>query len=281
MFAPRSTRRSGLEASIIKALLHHDGEQAPRGTALILTRYRPTTDDLAALAALKREVPGLALRLSTVHRAKGQQADFVFVMGLSGGLLGFPNAMEDDPVLHMVLPKPEPFAFAEERRLMYVAMTRARRKVWLVAPKDNPSGFLTELMELPGGDVRTLVFTDGQLVEGAHVPHRCPACRTGVIIERSGSYGPFLGCSAFPICQATFKACPRCGSQPFLPDGQVFRCPDKDCGHSLPTCPDCARMIQPRWTGFLVPRDGRYGPFLGCHNWRPGDAGCSRTQRAA
>ena len=47
------------------------------------------------------------------------------------GILGFPSQMENDEILLLVLPNPELFPNAEERRLMYVAMTRAKKEVHL------------------------------------------------------------------------------------------------------------------------------------------------------
>ena len=44
---------------------------------------------------------------------------------------GFPSQMDDDPLLTIVMPPThgEPYPFAEERRLFYVALTRARRLI--------------------------------------------------------------------------------------------------------------------------------------------------------
>jgi DNA helicase-2/ATP-dependent DNA helicase PcrA len=62
------------------------------------------------------------LILSTVHSAKGQEWDAVFVLNVSDG--NFPSEFATG--------KPE--MIEEERRLLYVAMTRARRSLHLVAP---------------------------------------------------------------------------------------------------------------------------------------------------
>ena len=59
--------------------------------------------------------------------------------------------IEDDPVLELVLPVTGESAspFAEERRLFYVAMTRARRGVYLVTDPIRPSAFVCELLASP------------------------------------------------------------------------------------------------------------------------------------
>jgi DNA helicase-2/ATP-dependent DNA helicase PcrA len=60
-----------------------------------------------------------ALQLMTVHSAKGLEFDTVFISGLEEGLFPHENAVREDK-------GPE-----EERRLMYVAVTRARRRLYL------------------------------------------------------------------------------------------------------------------------------------------------------
>ena len=50
--------------------------------------------------------------------------------------------------LKMVLPKEEKYPYAEERRLFYVALTRAKEKVFIFTPKKNPSIFVKELEKI-------------------------------------------------------------------------------------------------------------------------------------
>lgn len=47
-----------------------------------------------------------------------------------------------------LLPAPEDFPDAEERRLLYVALTRARHRVWLLFSKDEPSTFVDILKSI-------------------------------------------------------------------------------------------------------------------------------------
>ncbi len=60
-----------------------------------------------------------AIQLMTVHAAKGLEFDAVFITGLEEGLFPHENAMADHDGLE------------EERRLMYVAITRARKRLYL------------------------------------------------------------------------------------------------------------------------------------------------------
>jgi DNA helicase-4 len=130
----------------------------------------------------------------TVHGSKGLEADFVVVPGLTTGIYGFPSTIADDPVLDIAMPEPEEFEHAEERRLFYVALTRARRSVALITPPQRTSPFLIELLQDPN------VLVDGAQLEQAEV---CAVCNKGVMVKRQGKFGPFLGCSNFPACTNT------------------------------------------------------------------------------
>ena len=80
--------------------------------------------------------------LMTVHAAKGLEFDYVFVIGMEEGLFPHLNSMETEDL-------------EEERRLCYVAITRAKKKLWLINAKsrmiygkhDNyfPSRFISEI----------------------------------------------------------------------------------------------------------------------------------------
>ena len=63
--------------------------------------------------------------------------------------MGIPSQIDDDPLLELVLPPPhgEAFAYAEERRLFYVALTRARHGTYLITHPTFPSAFVLELLE--------------------------------------------------------------------------------------------------------------------------------------
>lgn len=92
-----------------------------------------------------------AVQLMTVHASKGLEFDVVFIVGLEEGLFPHENALGDSSGLE------------EERRLMYVAMTRARKRLYLSHADSRmlhgrtsfnlPSRFLDEL---PDGALKRL-----------------------------------------------------------------------------------------------------------------------------
>lgn len=83
----------------------------------------------------------------TVHRSKGLQADYVFVVGLTDFKNGFPNKFTDHKILKYVNDNKEYYPYEEERRIFYVALTRCIKKVYLFVPRKNPSLFVKELLK--------------------------------------------------------------------------------------------------------------------------------------
>ncbi|TLS66773.1 ATP-dependent DNA helicase Rep [Mariprofundus erugo] len=93
------------------------------------------------LAEKQDDDPSGQVRLMTVHAAKGLEFDNVYVIGMEEGIFPHRNALDENRM-------------EEERRLMYVAMTRARfrltlsyarsRKRFGTTEKSSPSPFLKE-----------------------------------------------------------------------------------------------------------------------------------------
>ena len=100
-----------------------------------------------------RNPPENAVVLSTVHSAKGLEWDTVFVVGMEDGVLPHVNAEDIE----------------EERRVAYVAMTRARRRLGLTyageryGDRSRPSPFL---FEIAGPEKRSCIWT-GPKLDGA------------------------------------------------------------------------------------------------------------------
>lgn len=122
------------------------GFAKPEERILLLARYHHLRP--ALLERAKTRWPGLQLEFMTIHASKGQQAEYVILTGLHQGADGFPAPARESVLEEGLLPPVEDFPDAEERRLAYVAMTRAREQVWLLFNKACPSRFVEQLREL-------------------------------------------------------------------------------------------------------------------------------------
>lgn len=131
----------------LEALLDKmSGYVKPEQRILVLSRYHHLRPAILEKAATRW--PKLAIDFMTIHASKGQQADYVVVLGLQQGKDGFPALARESVMEEALLPQPEDYPDAEERRLLYVAMTRARHRVWLLFNKQEPSSFVDILKNL-------------------------------------------------------------------------------------------------------------------------------------
>lgn len=186
----------------------------------------------------------------SVHRAKGLEADDVVVLNLQNATYGFPNRIEDDPILQILLGRSENFEFAEERRLFYVAITRTKQSVHLVSGSlesgNGLSPFVEELKKGNGGHIGIRQKKGEDLWH----PALCPRCGTGRLVVRTNSQTgkSFLGCTNYPLCEKSYSQteliedklkCPSCG-------GWMVRRKREEDGAPFFGCsnyPDCSATI--------------------------------------
>lgn len=232
-------------------------------TVLILERYNHLLPDASVMAALKRKFPDLSFKAMTVHGAKGLEADYV-IAGLGGGRWGFPATKSDDPILNMVLTQTDAFPYGEERRLFYVALTRARRKTYLICETGaTMSVFAAEL-----DDERVPYKVEVFGVDTAKLS--CRKCKSGTMILRDGVTGKFYGCSNFPLCNNTEQTCPACQEGLLIgAEGAQWQC--TACEYKALSCPRCK-------SGVLQQKTSQRGPFVGCSNYRDPEIKCRYTQ---
>jgi DNA helicase-4 len=82
----------------------------------------------------------------TVHKSKGLEADYVIILQCNKDTYGFPSLVSDDPVLNYVLTTSDQYPYGEERRLFYVAITRAKVKTYILYDRRFPSVFVDEFL---------------------------------------------------------------------------------------------------------------------------------------
>ncbi len=147
----------------------------PSGASvLFLGRYNTDIDDLSQLAVYDKSLiishmnestyelrlndrNDLKMKFCSIHKSKGLEADYVFILGMREDNNPFPAVNSYSSIVNLMINDTETFPYAEERRLLYVALTRAKEKVWIVLDPDNISCFAEELNKIH--DLHLDIFT--------------------------------------------------------------------------------------------------------------------------
>lgn len=133
----------------------------------------------------------LKMNFITAHKSKGLQADYIFIINNKKSRMGFPSKIQDAAILNLLLDNCDQYPYAEERRLFYVALTRAKKKAFLVTVKNQESEFAMELKERYGEELKREQW-------------ECPLCG-GRLLKKSGPYGEFYGCSNYRSLGCKYK----------------------------------------------------------------------------
>jgi len=243
-----------VEAAMEKIL-----SENPKSSILLLGRYGFDAFNLGKSADFQynpddgsvrsHRFPGVKIEFMTVHRAKGLGYDNVIIINARNELYGFPSQIQEDPVLKYVVKGDYSIDYAEERRLFYVALTRTKNRVYIITPEHHPSQFVTELLrDYP------LVTMDGQLndqsTDNLENIKRCPVCGYPLQLR----YKPHIGLKLW-----------ICSNEPEICD---FMTNDLSGGNmSILKCDKCQ-------DGYLIVKEGKVEPFLGCTNFKADKTGC-------
>lgn len=241
--------------NIIKEILAEN----PKSSILLLGRYGFDGFNLTKSADFiywektgtitSKSFHDVNLEFMTVHRAKGLGYDNVIIINAIDTTYGFPSQIQDDPVLKYVLTTDHSIEYAEERRLFYVALTRTKNRVYIVTPQQRPSTFVRELVrDYPN------VLLRGKLDEcqcnDIQETKLCPICGYPLQFRYKKSYGLKLWI---------------CSNEPEICDFMTNNLKGKDL--SIIKCNKCR-------DGYLIVREGKDAPFLGCTNYKPDKTGC-------
>ncbi len=229
-----------------KGILQMIYSEAPNSSVLVLGRNNFDLDSvMPSIGAYKfedklvfDEFKSLDITFKTVHSSKGLEADYVVLINADDSKLGFPNKIEDDKLLKLVLSNKSEYPYAEERRLFYVAITRTKNICYILVNRDKPSEFVQEIKH-------KCKFIN--YISNPKEKHsiECPLCGGKLVIKKnSQNDNMFYGCSFFPLCRyknndlesvKENKRCPKCN------DFLVIRKRHSDGGkfwgcHSFPVC---------------------------------------------
>jgi DNA helicase-4 len=140
IYRAKSTEDDGVEFLVDKVRQLYQGGL---GKDDILVLYRRSKMFSPYLAALKEN--RLFVSSKTIHASKGLEAKAVFIIGLTEGNGGFPDIWLDDAIFRVVKDIKYDVLLEEERRLFYVAITRAKDELFLITELGNESSFVDEI----------------------------------------------------------------------------------------------------------------------------------------
>lgn len=174
----------------------------------------------------------LDILFSTIHKAKGLEYDYAIFLD---GDENFPYTKPEDFLLLPLLHKKETYPNEEERRMFYVALTRCKKNVYLLINEYIPSIFYKEIhpyithindtfeeyckknnkeicpichngiyQECENNEngskfwacnnLNCNISTTNKITKETR---KCPKCKEGYLVIRTGSNGNFLGCTNF------------------------------------------------------------------------------------
>jgi len=227
----------------------------------LLARFWFQLPDKETINTLNRKYPMLQIAAQSFHAAKGKEADHVLLMGLNNGAHGFPSEKATPAIVNALLAKEDEFKHAEERRLFYVALTRAKDRAYIIADMSEASCFVKELVD--GYDIELNEFAlsaELSLLEEIS----CQLCKTGTLKARQSHLGRFFSCSHFPRCAHKERACDRCQNVMIRSRYPGFKsCANEKCNYIFPLCVQCGAE--------MVLRKNERGEFWGCRNYHGND----------
>lgn len=91
------------------------------------------------------DIKGVNYKKMSVHKSKGLQEDYIFLINVNNLSNGFPNKYVNHYILNYVNNYKERYLYEEERRLFYVAITRCIKRVYIFVPYNMESCFIKEI----------------------------------------------------------------------------------------------------------------------------------------
>jgi DNA helicase-4 len=112
----------------------------------IVRTFSDFSKDMGIKVAVDNAREWNAIKLLTVHKCKGLEAKVVFVLDVVKGEFGFPSEIEESSLLELAREDNGiQSQIEEERRLFYVAVTRAKEDLYIYTRMTNKSQFLYEI----------------------------------------------------------------------------------------------------------------------------------------
>ena len=202
---------------------------------------------------ISKKYPNAYLKYFTCHKSKGLEFDYTIIINAIDATYGFPSKIKDDNIFSVFSKPISNISFAEERRLFYVALTRTKNKVYIIAPNTHPSPFIVELY----GD-KNIEFKDDlkEIYTDSVNRTKCPICGYPLVKAFSKSVK-----SDFPlyICSNEKELC-------------SFKCNDITHKINIEKCSSCSdgHLVVKKVTDEYI--------MLGCTNYNNPLNNCENTK---
>ena len=173
-YSPKPVRKKVLQLYEILNQISKDNQSSENIEILLLGRNNKDIEEFTGNNLFKLdnrldhvkiiclEKPELDIKFMSIHKSKGLEYDEVIILNFKDYFSGFPNKIEDDSVLRFIKEKEE-YLYAEERRLLYVALTRTKNNVYLLSPNYDKSIFIKELEE--NYDINSIEYDVDERIE--------------------------------------------------------------------------------------------------------------------
>jgi len=193
---------------LLLAEINRNRAKRSKVSVLVLGRYNHLKP--SNLEDLVTKYPQLEISFMTIHKSKGLQADIVVVLGLVDEKFGFPGSIDTDPIMSLIIANDDSYEHSEERRVLYVAMTRPKQLLYLFTSSFNPSPFIEELKKYDEVTYDNQMDIGGQLL--------CPTCSSGKLQLKypNRKKGYAWVCSLGPYCPGKSKFCQDCEAMPII-----------------------------------------------------------------
>lgn len=122
-------------------LLHRNNETNIEGVSLVRLMHGLRWG-LGKLGVMSEEEYDLKVRVMTMHKSKGLEAEVVIIIEADEGVI---PKTHPDTRLYAVFGETEDVALEDQKRLFYVAMTRAKRRLYIIHDKAEGVGFVKYL----------------------------------------------------------------------------------------------------------------------------------------
>jgi DNA helicase-4 len=247
-------------AKVIEEIIKNE----PNASISVIARYRYLLTNTKEVVS--KLIPNKEIKYWTFHGSKGLESDYCILIGFFQGKTGFPNENKEEAVVEALLPSLDTFEHSEERRLLYVGITRAKKKSYLIADPKATSVFINELLS----PKFKLHISSKSFNEQYREIFKCNVCTTGYYKIKKGEYGEFYSCTSGKSCRSKPRICSKCGA-PSIDYEKESICNNKNCGFVMKICEVCGRPMKKR--------DGKFGPFWGCTGYGLKEDQCNNIRK--